>query len=68
MCILSIQLWDTFFAITDSPNVKIANPRDWGLRLVLWFQKGDKKGHATGFNVFIFCGYCLFLVVSSKSF
>ena len=40
-------------AIVDSTHVYIAKPQDPALRRVLWFNKGDKKGHAIVFNVFI---------------
>ena len=40
-------------AIVDWTHVYIAKPQDPALRRVLWFNKGDKKGHAIVFNVFI---------------
>ena len=40
-------------AIVDSTHVYITKPQDPALCRVLWFNKGDKEGHAIVFNVFI---------------
>ena len=40
-------------AIVHSTHVYTAEPQDPALRRVLWFNKGDKKGHAIDLNVFI---------------
>ena len=57
-------------AIVDSTHVYIAKPQDPALPCLLWFNKGDKKGHAIVLNVFINWALeviACFLVVSTKS-
>ena len=47
------RLMRNISAIVDSTHVFIAKPQDRVLRRLLWFNKGEKKGHAIIFNVFI---------------